>query len=31
MDGLRKTIDWYFAIKDQEKVKEQLDHRLTER
>ena len=31
MDGLHKTIDWYFATKDQEKVREQLDHRLTER
>ena len=31
MDGLHKTIDWYFATKDREKVKEQLDHRLTER
>ena len=31
MDGLHKTIDWYFATKDREKVKEHLDHRLTER
>jgi nucleoside-diphosphate-sugar epimerase len=31
MDGLHKTVDWYFATKDREKVKEQLDHRLTER
>src|SRR2546428_174265 len=31
MDGLHRTIDWYFSAKDREKVKEQLDHRLTER
>ena len=31
IDGLHRTIDWYFATRDREKVKEQLDHRLTER
>ena len=31
MDGLHKTIDWYFATRNREKVKAQLDHRLTER
>ena len=31
MDGLHKTIDWYFATKDREKVAAQLELRLTER
>ncbi len=31
MDGLRPTIDWYFATKDQEKVRPILDRILTER
>jgi len=31
MDGLRKTIDWYFASKDREAVGAQLERRLTER
>src|SRR3989441_1522352 len=31
IDGLHRTIDWYFATRDREEVKEQLDHRLTER
>ena len=30
-DGLRRTIDWYFATKDVEHVKAVLEHRLTER
>jgi nucleoside-diphosphate-sugar epimerase len=31
MDGLRKTVDWYFASHDREKVAGVLQHRLTER
>ena len=31
MDGLHKTIDWYFATQDPEKVAAQLELRLTER
>ena len=31
MDGLHKTIDWYFATQDREKVAAQLESRLTER
>jgi nucleoside-diphosphate-sugar epimerase len=31
MDGLHQTIDWYFATKDREQVRAQLDRRLTER
>ena len=31
MDGLHKTIDWYFATKDREEVAAELDRRLTER
>lgn len=31
MDGLRQTIDWYFAAKDVEQVQTHLTHRLTER
>jgi len=31
MDGLRRTIDWYFATKDREAVRAELDRRLTER
>jgi nucleoside-diphosphate-sugar epimerase len=31
MDGLHRTIDWYFATKDREKVRAQLERRLTER
>jgi len=31
MDGLYRTIDWYFATKDREQVRAQLDRRLTER
>jgi len=31
MDGLHKTIDWYFATQDREKVAAQLELRLTER
>lgn len=31
MDGLRKTIDWYFSSKDREKVRTILDQLLTER
>jgi nucleoside-diphosphate-sugar epimerase len=31
MDGLHRTIDWYFAAKNRDAVKAQLEHRLTER
>jgi nucleoside-diphosphate-sugar epimerase len=31
MDGLRRTIDWYFASKNREQVAESLEARLTER
>ena len=31
MDGLHKTIDWYFATQDREKVAARLESRLTER
>jgi nucleoside-diphosphate-sugar epimerase len=31
MDGLRRTIDWYFASKDRVHVRETLESRLTER
>lgn len=31
MDGLRRTIDWYFSTKEQEKVRPILDRILTER
>ncbi len=31
MEGLRRTLDWYFASKDQDKVREALEHLLTER
>jgi nucleoside-diphosphate-sugar epimerase len=31
MDGLHRTIDWYFSTKDREQVKAILDHMLTER
>ena len=31
MDGLHKTIDWYFATQDREKVAARLELRLTER
>src|SRR5438067_3058964 len=31
MDGLRRTIDWYFATKDREQVRQTLNVRLTER
>lgn len=30
-DGLRATLDWYFATKDRAEVARTLDHRLTER
>ena len=30
-DGLRQTIDWYFATKNREQVRASLTHRLTER
>jgi nucleoside-diphosphate-sugar epimerase len=30
-DGLRRTIDWYWATKDREQVRQILDHKLTER
>src|SRR5437660_603496 len=31
MDGLRRTIDWYFATKDRQQVRQTLSVRLTER
>jgi nucleoside-diphosphate-sugar epimerase len=31
IDGLRRTIDWYFSSKDREQVKGILESRLTER
>ncbi len=31
MDGLHRTIDWYFASKQREAVTATLEHRLTER
>jgi nucleoside-diphosphate-sugar epimerase len=31
MDGLRQTVDWYFATKERDLVSSSLDHRLTER
>jgi len=31
VDGLHRTIDWYFSAKDREQVKSSLEHRLTER
>lgn len=31
MDGLHRTIDWYFAEKDRDTIAEHLDERLTER
>jgi nucleoside-diphosphate-sugar epimerase len=31
IDGLHRTIDWYFANKDREQVKATLDRMLTER
>ncbi len=30
-EGLKRTIDWYFATKDREQVREILDRMLTER
>ena len=31
MDGLRKTVDWYFKEKNRDEVRTTLDRRLTER
>ncbi|MBA3741089.1 MAG: hypothetical protein H0W98_08105 [Chloroflexi bacterium] len=31
MDGLHRTIDWYFATKDRSEVKERLPLALVER
>jgi nucleoside-diphosphate-sugar epimerase len=31
MDGLHRTIDWYFATKDRDQVRATLDRMLTER
>lgn len=31
MDGLRRTIDWYFPTKDRDQVKASLEYRLTNR
>ena len=30
-EGLKRTVDWYFATQDREQVKRVLDHMLTER
>ncbi len=30
-EGLKRTMDWYFATKDREQVAKILDHQLTER
>jgi nucleoside-diphosphate-sugar epimerase len=30
-DGLRRTIDWYYATKDRAQLKTDLERRLTER
>ncbi len=31
IDGLHKTIDWYFSNKDRKTVEEIVQHKLTER
>ena len=31
MNGLHRTIDWYFATKDRDQVRAYLDRMLTER
>ncbi len=31
VDGLHRTIDWYFSTKDREQVRAILNHRLTDR
>jgi UDP-glucose 4-epimerase len=31
MDGLHRTIDWYFESKDREAISSNLEARLTER
>jgi len=31
VDGLRRTIDWYVASKDREKLAAELERKLTER
>jgi nucleoside-diphosphate-sugar epimerase len=31
VDGLHRTIDWYFSSKKREQVEASLEHRLTER
>jgi nucleoside-diphosphate-sugar epimerase len=31
MDGLHRTIDWYFAVKNRDAVASVLEARLTER
>ena len=31
MDGLHRTIDWYFSTKDNQKVANEIDHMLTGR
>jgi nucleoside-diphosphate-sugar epimerase len=30
-DGLKRTIEWYFATKDREAITASLDRKLTER
>jgi nucleoside-diphosphate-sugar epimerase len=31
MDGLHRTIDWYFSVKNKEDVRRMLGQKLTER
>jgi len=31
MDGLHRTIDWYFSTRDRDEVRADLARRLTER
>ena len=31
VDGLHRTIEWYFSTKDRDKVRDVLEERLTER
>jgi hypothetical protein len=31
IEGLHRTIDWYFSTKDREQVRAMLDRMLTER
>jgi len=31
IDGLRQTVDWYFATRERELVAGTIEHRLTDR